>query len=272
MAENRPPFDADMANTDPDFAAMLEWQFAAGVDLAVCESPIDQFAAQRSAQTPKVAPSEVAPPNVAVASPEGDPAQAEALAKTANTLDELRAIMEGFEGSTLKARATQLVFADGNASAKIMLIGEAPGREEDLQGTPFVGRSGELLDRMLAAIGLDRSSVYITNTIGWRPPGSRPPSPAETEVCLPFLRRHIELVAPKLLLTLGAPAAQSLLGSRLSINKMRGQWHAVTVGEAKVQVLPTFHPEFLLRQPAQKKLAWHDLLIFRQAAKELGLL
>jgi uracil-DNA glycosylase len=270
MAELRSPFDADI--TENELTAMLEWQIAAGVDLAISETPIDQFAALRNAKAPSTSPAQAPDAVSTSAAPEGNPAEAEALAKTANTLEELRAIMAAFDGLTLKARATQLVFADGNAAAKIMLVGEAPGREEDLEGIPFAGRSGELLDRMLAAIGLDRKSVYLANVVGWRPPGSRPPSPAETEVCLPFLRRQIELVAPQLLLTLGAPAAQSLLGSRSSINKLRGDWRELKIGETAIKILPTFHPEFLLRQPAQKKLAWQDLLLFRRTAKELGLL
>lgn len=196
---------------------------------------------------------------------DADPREAAELAKSAETLDQLRGILEQFEGSPLKLRATQLVFADGNPEADIMLIGEAPGRDEDLQGKPFVGRSGQLLDRMLGAIGLDRSKVYIANTVPWRPPGNRTPAPAEIAVCLPFLYRQIELVDPSIVVTLGAPATQTLFGEPVSITRIRGQWRELELAGKTRRALPTLHPAFLLRQPAQKQLAWRDMLSLKKA-------
>ena len=265
----------DMA--DHEWAALLEWYVAAGVDLGVNDQAIDRFAAQSALQhaavqaTPPRAPLPAqvadAPPPMLSGEEEdtASPDQARELAAAAMTLEALRAAMDGFEGSTLKQRATQLVFADGNPEGRIMLVGEAPGREEDLQGKPFVGRSGQLLDRMLAAIGLDRTKVYIANTVPWRPPGNRTPTPAEIALCLPFLHRQIELAAPDFLVTLGAPAAQTLFGQPVSITRVRGVWRDVDIAGRTFPVLPTFHPAFLLRQPAQKALAWRDMLMLRRA-------
>lgn len=273
---------------DAELVALLEWYQAAGVELAVGEEPVDQFAAQKAAveakrhapsqpqsggssqapKTPASAPQRQAPPPQPAAISDGNkPEEAQALAKSAETLDQLREIMENFEGSTLKARATQLVFADGNPESDVMLIGEAPGREEDLQGKPFVGRSGQLLDRMLGAIGLDRTKVYIANTVPWRPPGNRTPTPHEIGVCLPFLYRQIELVSPKLILTLGAPATQTMFGEPVAITKVRGRWRELTIANRQINALPTLHPAFLLRQPAQKALAWRDMLSLKAALK-----
>lgn len=261
--------DQDLSGKE--LAAALDWQVAAGIDLAVEEMPVDQFARQRAAHSkPQAAASAptAAPPPVVTAGappPDGDPAEARRLAEAAPDLEALRAAMAGFEGCALKARATQLVFADGNPDAEIMLVGEAPGREEDLQGKPFVGRSGQLLDRMLAAIGLDRSKVFIVNTVPWRPPGNRAPTPAETQTCLPFLYRQIDLVHPKIIVSLGAPAAATLTGGPVAITKIRGQWRTIEIGGAPYRLLPTFHPAFLLRQPAQKAQAWRDLTSLKQA-------
>jgi len=200
-----------------------------------------------------------------------DPGASRALAAAAATMDALATAMADFDGCALKLRATQLVFGDGNPEADIMLIGEAPGREEDLQGKPFVGRSGQLLDKMLAAIGLDRTKVFIANTVPWRPPGNRTPTPAEIATCLPFLHRQIELVAPKIILTLGAPAAQTMFETTRSISRLRGQWQDIDIGALSIRALPTLHPAFLLRQPAQKQLAWRDMLSLRHALDELDI-
>lgn len=265
--------------TDAEWAGLLEWYAAAGVDLGVNDQPVDRFAAQsalqqqnaRPAQAPARTPAAPRSAPVPAASPqtgaaeEPDPEEARALADAAETLDALEAAMNGFDGSPLKQRATQLVFGDGNPEGRVMLIGEAPGREEDLQGKPFVGRSGQLLDRMLAAIGLDRDSVYIANTVPWRPPGNRTPTPAEIGVCLPFLHRQISLVAPEVIVSLGAPAAGTLFGHPVSITRVRGQWRDIEIAGRTLPLLPTFHPAFLLRQPAQKALAWRDLLTLKQA-------
>ena len=176
-------------------------------------------------------------------------------------LEELRAIMEEFDGCNLKSTAKQLVFADGNPKAELMLVGEAPGRDEDIEGRPFVGRSGQLLDRILAAIGRDRTSVYIANVIPWRPPGNRTPTPHETEICRPFIERQVELVAPKILVTLGAPSARTLLHASDGILRLRGNWQThETRSGLSIPAMPTLHPAYLLRNPAHKKLAWRDFL------------
>jgi DNA polymerase len=168
--------------------------------------------------------------------------------------------VETFEGCALKKSATTTVFADGTPAFGIMLIGEAPGREEDLAGRPFVGRAGKLLDKMLGAIELDRQkNVYITNVLNWRPPGNREPSPEESASCLPFLRRHIELVSPHVIILLGAVAARHVLGRTDGIMRLRGKWLEYHVGGRMVPVMPTLHPAYLLRRSIDKKLAWRDL-------------
>ncbi|MFC3694987.1 uracil-DNA glycosylase family protein, partial [Chenggangzhangella methanolivorans] len=193
-----------------------------------------------------------------------------AAAASAATIDELRAILEAFDGCPLKATASRTVFADGTPGARLMLVGEAPGREEDLSGLPFVGRSGQLLDRMLAAIGLDRSSVYIANVIPWRPPGNRTPTPQETETCLPFVRRQIELARPDVLVALGGASAQSLFRAKEGILKLRGRWLEHEVGGRRIKAMATLHPAYLLRSPAQKKLVWRDLKAIRKALESEG--
>lgn len=249
---------------------LIEWYAQAGVDLALDDEPHDRFA-QSAAEAavraaPPVAPVRVAPPPLApLPSRAAPPAPEEAAqsarqqAASAASLDDLRALMEAFDGCALKQSASRLVFADGNPKARVMLVGEAPGRDEDEQGRPFVGRSGKLLDRMLAAIGLDRSSVYIANIIPWRPPGNRTPTPQEIAICLPFILRQIELVAPAALVCLGGPSAQTLLHQKDGILRLRGRWFDIASGERQVPALATLHPAYLLRQPAQKRLAWRDL-------------
>jgi uracil-DNA glycosylase len=185
-------------------------------------------------------------------------------AVTAANLDDLRALLDRFEGCTLRATASRLVFADGNPAGRVMFVGEAPGRDEDIQGLPFVGRSGKLLDLMLAAIGLDRTSVYIANIVPWRPPGNRDPTPLESEICLPFLRRQIELVDPDVLVCLGGPSAQALLGVK-GITRVRGRWFSYHTGTREIRAIATFHPAFLLRSPLQKRLAWRDFLAIKKA-------
>jgi len=189
-------------------------------------------------------------------------------ARTAPSLEALRALLENFEGCALKSTATRLVFADGNPQARIMFVGEAPGREEDIEGLPFVGRSGKLLDRMIAAIGLDRSSVYIANVIPWRPPGNRTPTPQETQICLPFIQRQIELVNPDVLVTLGNPSTQTLLSTREGIMKTRGRWFDYDTGTRIIRAIATFHPAYLLRSPSYKRMAWQDLRAIAKALAE----
>ncbi len=202
-------------------------------------------------------------PSIDLPPPDEAALAAREAAQTAQTLDELRDILAAFEGCALKATATQLVFADGNPQAKLMLVGEAPGRDEDLEGRPFVGRSGKLLDRMLAAIGLDRGSVYIANVVPWRPPGNRTPSPQETQICLPFIHRQIELCDPDVLVCLGGPSAETLLGQR-GITKIRGRWFDYATGTRSIRAMPMFHPAFLLRSPLQKRFAWRDFLAVKK--------
>ncbi|MHA1152551.1 MAG: uracil-DNA glycosylase, partial [Alphaproteobacteria bacterium] len=189
------------------------------------------------------------------------------LAQAAGTLDELKAALAGFEGCALKQTAMNLVFADGNPEAKVMILGEGPGAEEDRQGLPFVGASGQLLDRMLAAIGLDRSSAYITNLLFWRPPGNRTPTGTEIAACLPFVERHIDLVDPQYLLLVGGISAKTLLGRSQGILKLRGHWaHYQHAGMVRpIPALASLHPAYLLRQPGQKRLAWRDFLALREA-------
>ena len=186
-------------------------------------------------------------------------------AKGASTLDELRSILNGFTGCPLRATATQLVFADGNPAARIMFVGEAPGREEDIAGLPFVGRSGQLLDRMMAAIGLTRAQAYIANIVPWRPPGNRTPTPQESAICLPFTLRQIELANPDILMCLGGPAAQTLLNIKGGITSIRGRWFRYQTGSREIRSLATWHPAYLLRQPLQKRLGWRDFLALKKA-------
>jgi DNA polymerase len=199
------------------------------------------------------------------AAPEAAIMAARESASSAKDLDELRALLAGFAGCTLAATATQLVFADGNPQARIMFVGEAPGRDEDITGLPFVGRSGKLLDLMLTAIGLDRTKAYIANVVPWRPPGNRTPTPQETAICLPFIRRQIELANPDILVCLGQPATQTLLETREGITKTRGRWFKYDTGSREIRALATYHPAFLLRSPLQKRFAWRDFLALKKA-------
>lgn len=252
-------------------AWLLRWYTEMGVDVAIDIDPHDRFeecvAPERLAQS---LPSQAARP---AASP--SPMRSAELVKitaantpgSARTLEELRAQLLAFEGCGLKATATQLVFADGNPEADIMIVGEAPGADEDRQGVPFVGRAGQLLDKMLAAVGLDRRQVYIANVVPWRPPGNRTPTPLETSICLPFMRRQIELVSPKILVCLGAAATQTLLGVKEGIMRIRGRWYEYEMGEAKIPAIAMLHPAYLLRQPSHKKYAWQDL---RELAKMIA--
>jgi DNA polymerase len=157
------------------------------------------------------------------------------------------------------------VFADGDPQSHVMFVGEAPGYDEDIVGRPFVGRSGKLLDRMMAAIGLDRTSAYIANVVPWRPPGNRTPTPQETAICLPFIRRQIELADPDILVCLGGPAMQTLLGIKDGITRSRGRWFSYQTGCREIRALATFHPAFLLRSPLQKRFAWRDFLALKKA-------
>jgi len=251
--------------TNAEALAALDWYRAAGVDVAVGDEPVDRFA------TSAAVPPRIRPPAPANAAPVPalplvtDPAETRAIAAAANTLEDLRAAMDAYDGCALKHRATQLCFADGNPEAEIMMVGEGPGEQEDKEGKPFVGRAGQLLDRMLAAIGLDRTKVYIANTVPWRPPGNRNPTPEELALCAPFIHRQIELVAPKLLVTLGNVPTQALFSTSQGITRMRGQWKTLTINSLSVPTLSTLHPAFLLRTPGAKAQAWKDMLSLKQA-------
>jgi DNA polymerase len=263
-------------------AEVLRWWREAGVDLALDQTPHDRFAesaapppprpiaAPRAEARPALRAQEAAAP-ASVAAPDEAARSAREIAAGAQTLEALRAALERFDGCGLKATATQLVFADGAPGARVMLVGEAPGGDEDRIGRPFVGRAGQLLDRMLAAIGLDRTQVYIANVVPWRPPGNRTPTPQETSVCLPFVRRQIALAAPRLLVCLGGSATQTLLGLKDGITRSRGVWRDY-VGEegAPIPALAMFHPAYLLRQPAAKRQAWADLRKLARALEEIG--
>lgn len=232
-------------------------------------------------QQPRSAPSMQAPPSPAQGAMAGGAAvvpgdevvvAAREAARTAATLDELREVLTRFDGCNLKLTAKSLVFADGPADAKVMFVGEAPGREEDARGLPFVGRSGQLLDRMLEAIGLARGEVYITNVVPWRPPGNRTPSPQETEICKPFVLRQIELVRPKVLVFLGGASAKALTGVQDGILRLRGRWLELPLGPAAqgttIRAMATLHPAYLLRSPVQKRYAWRDFLAIKAALDE----
>jgi uracil-DNA glycosylase len=265
----------------PTVRQLLAFYLEAGVDCALTEEPVNRLAdpelapaAAESAEprpvrpplAPHSAPIPIPAPRAEAAPPEAAITSAREAARTAPTLEALRALLEQFEGCALKHTATRLVFADGNPQARIMFVGEAPGRDEDIEGLPFVGRSGKLLDRMMAAIGLDRSKAYIANVIPWRPPGNRTPTPLETQICLPFIQRQIELVNPDVLVTLGNPSTQTLLSTTEGIMRSRGKWRQYDTGTRAIRALATFHPAYLLRSPSYKRLSWQDL---RSIAKAL---
>jgi len=281
-------------NQNPYIAA-LDWHLDIGANEVLQDMPNDRTAAlaqmlkspaaslaapAANEDTPKPKPS-------LVSSLAGAPAQdmmgsvqakleAVKLAAACNTLDELRAALAGFEGLAIRKTASNMVFSDGNHKARVMVVGEAPGADEDRQGKPFVGVSGQLLDRIFACIGLSRTeedpakSIYISNVINWRPPGNRTPSPAEIDISLPFIERHIALVKPQFLILSGGVAAKGLLGSADGISKLRGKFHdyrplteGIGAGAEPIPALATYHPAYLLRTPSQKALVWADMLMLR---------
>ena len=267
--------------------ALLRFYEEAGVDIALSEEPIDRFALtaamaeaaaraktarQIDAEEARAAPAPpppaagppARPPTLAVPSEAAVMAAREAAA-TAESLEALHATLASFEGCNLRFTATNLVFADGNPQARAMFVGEAPGLEEDMQGLPFVGRSGQLLDRMLGAIGLDRTRAYIANVIPWRPPGNRDPTPQETEICRPFIERQITLVDPDFLILLGGASAKQLLKTTVGITRLRGEWRPYQTGRREIRAMATFHPANLLRQPLNKRFVWRDLLALKAA-------
>ena len=270
---------------------LLAWYVDAGIDCALTDAPIDRFAqsaAQKAAneQARKSAldarhagharqkasgESERAKERIGeerTVPDEQAVKKAVELARSAQDLTQLEEALKGFDGCNLKLTARSTVFSDGNPDSELMIIGEAPGREEDEKGLPFVGRSGQLLDKMLAAIGHNRENCYITNVIAWRPPGNRTPSPMETEICRPFVEKHIELVNPKVILMMGGASSKTLLKTKTGILSLRGKWREIQVGERTFAAMPSLHPAYLLRQPSQKRLAWHDLLAVKKALAE----
>lgn len=255
---------------EPDLAQLysaLDWYRSAGVDLAVGDDPVDRFVASQAVPRPaQRAPAAAIPAAITI---ETDPEAGRLLAAGAATLDALKALMQDYDGCGLKQRATQICFSDGNPEARIMLIGEAPGGEEDKAGKPFVGKAGQLLDLMLASIGLDRTRVYIANLVPWRPPGNREPTPQEIAACRPFLMRQVELVLPRIVIAVGAVSMQALFGTSQGITRMRGQWRDLTLGAVPVRAMPILHPAYLLRQPAAKRQAWADMLALKRAVEQL---
>lgn len=260
-------------------AMLLRWYLEAGVDEAILESPVDRYRANATAQETRR--STQAAPGAAVALPSTPTPTARtagwtnsaravenafAVAQRASSLDELRAALASFAECPLSRTATNLVFGDGCTTARMVLIGEAPGAEEDRQGIPFVGPSGRLLDRMLASIDLTRTEVFISNTIFWRPPGNRSPTSSEVATCMPFVERMLELIDPEILVALGGPAANALLGQAESVGRLRGRWFGFQTPRMARPVPATaiFHPAYLLRSPAQKRLAWRDLLAIKK--------
>jgi uracil-DNA glycosylase family 4 len=261
--------------------ALLRWYVEMGIDEAIGEVAVNQLAPPAPAAPPRI----VSAPAVARAQPQVTPVappgtfaeslaeaaqSARRLAATAASIEELAALVAAFDDCPLKKTATKTVFIDGNPAAPVMFIGEAPGAEEDRIGKPFVGRAGQLLDRMLAAIGLDRTSVQISNVIYWRPPGNRKPTTAEIAACLPFVLRHIALANPKVLALCGGTAASALLPVSDGITRLRGRWFELAVPglDTPVPTLPMFHPAFLLRTPERKREAWRDLLALKARLDE----
>ena len=267
-----------MATDRAALVALLEWYADIGVDETVAAEPVDRFAA-----APAAVPAEAPPPRAPVALPPGPrppapatPAvalgEARQAAAAAGSIEELVAAIAAFDGCALKRTATTTCVFDGNPQARVMLIGEAPGKEEDRAGKPFVGPAGQLLDKMLGAIGLDRSHVYITNTLYWRPPGNRTPTPEEIATCLPFLERQVELIAPAMLVYVGGSAAKAMLERNEGITRLRGRWFSFErEGREAIPATAIFHPAFLLRQPARKKETWRDLLAIRARLDAMGL-
>ncbi|WP_417450564.1 uracil-DNA glycosylase [Kordiimonas sp.] len=274
-----------MEHTDP--ATLLAWHIAMGADEAIAGECVDRFTAPATTLQPIAAPAQSQNAHAATPQPkpggprrvEAKPVQAisgagqaaaESAAASCNTLDDLEAALKAFDGGLLKRSAKNTVFADGTRGAALMVVGEAPGADEDRMGKPFVGASGQLLDHMLAAAGMGRDKdVYISNVVPWRPLGNRTPDQAVITMCLPFIRRHIELAEPKVVLMLGGVSAKALLGTEDGITRLRGRWKELDLNGQKIAALPAYHPAYLLRQPHLKGLAWRDLLAVKRKLQSL---
>ena len=272
-----------------ELASLLKWYVDQGYDETIGEEAVDRFAivarAPAAPAAASVTPSAPTPFRPTAPSPEAAPRapvplespqiveDARALAAGCNTIEELEAAIRSFEGCALKRTAKNTVFADGSPSAPVMIVGEAPGADEDRLGKPFVGVSGQLMDRMMESIGLKRGDgFYITNILFWRPPGNRTPTLAEQAICMAFTRRHIELAKPKVLVLAGGTAAKSVLDTTEGIMRLRGKWNMLALDDGtSVPALPTFHPAYLLRTPASKRQSWSDLLSLDKKLRELGL-
>jgi uracil-DNA glycosylase len=271
-----------------DLESLLRWYVDQGIDEAIGEDAIDRFAAPAPPPTPlpvqqraPAAPTPIRPAPAAAAPPRGPvPIEspqlvedARALAQRCNSVEELEAAVRAFEGCALKRTAKNTVFADGVVGSPVMVVGEAPGADEDRLGKPFVGVSGQLMDRMFDAIGMSRErDLYITNILFWRPPGNRTPTLAEQAICMAFTRRHIELARPKVLVLAGGTAAKSVLDTTEGIMRLRGKWTNLSLDDGSaVPTLPTFHPAYLLRTPASKRQSWSDLLSLDKKLRELGI-
>lgn len=281
-----PRATADM--TPADAAAALSWLVEMGADEVIGETAVNRLAEAMKAPNPQAAARMEAPSlrplPVAAAVRRAQPQpstsdslqDARAIAAACASLEDLTDALGRFDACPLRKTATNLCFSDGNPNAHVLVIGEAPGNDEDLQGKPFVGRSGQLLDRMLATIELDRRAddparaVLITNTIFWRPPGNRKPTDAETAMCMPFVSRLVEIMQPRLILCVGATPTQRMLNLTDGILKLRGRWFDLPVGGGTIPLLATLHPAYLLRQPAQKRLVWRDLLSLRERLDQLS--
>lgn len=250
--------------------SLLQWWAEAGVDVQVLP-PATQSDLPPASKSDKSAATNSPNPTTGSKPTNKRKAEARKLASTAENLSQLVTVITNFDAGSLSRSAKQAVIARGNPQAKIMLIGEAPGREEDAQGKPFIGQAGQFLDKMFGAIGLDESNLYITNSVFWRPAGNRTPTPDEIEICLPFLERHIALIAPKILIAIGGSSTKTLLATDTGISRLRGQWSQYTIknpdgsdSETKIPLLPFYHPAFVLRKPATKKDCWNDLLSLQE--------
>ncbi|MFS8148638.1 uracil-DNA glycosylase [Rhizobium sp. BR 249] len=283
-----------------ELAALLHFHADAGVEWLLEEEAIDRFAefeAMKAARRPaaqaqqerpvpaerqvpprptaaaRPAPAERAASGPQPAIPDGEAVQqARFVAEAARSLGELKTAIEGFNGCNLKHSARSTIFADGDAASGIMVIGSAPSAEDDREGTPFSGKSGQLFDKMLAAIGLTRSAILLTQVIPWRPPGNRPASQAEVDICRPFIERQIALAEPKVILLLGNFSARFFFGENDTIHGLRGRWKEIAVAEHTIPAIASLHPQDLLTAPVNKRLAWNDLLAFQAKLKSLSLL
>ena len=262
---------------NPEALEALRWCVEMGADEAIGETPANRYAetvAMRAERQAASRPKQLSdrPQSQAPLAPSQGAADSRSAAAAANDLEELREALAAFEGCALKQTATNLVFADGDPGADVMILGEAPGAEEDRRGVPFVGASGQLMDRMLAAIGLDRTRAYISNILFWRPPGNRNPTTAEVAACMPFVQRHIALAQPRILVFVGGASAKAMLDRTEGIMRLRGKWYDYHGPDlpAPIPALATFHPAYLLRSPGQKRAAWHDLLMLKARLDELS--